>query len=51
MDFSVEDLTWAQFYGDHVAVIPYSRFEDFLSGEQSNQNAPTQFVVNKQRLK
>ena len=51
MDFFAEDLTWTQVYGDQVAVIPYSRFEDFLSGEQSNKNAPIQFVVNKQRVK
>ena len=51
MDIFVEDLTWTQVYGDQVAVIPYSRFEYFLSGELSNKNPPTQFVVNKQRVK
>ena len=45
--FSAEDLTWTQVYGDQVAVIPYSRFQDFISGEESNPNAPTQFVVYK----
>jgi len=49
--FSAEDLTWMQVYGDQVAVIPYSRFQDFISGEESNPNASTQFVVYKERVR
>lgn len=49
--FSAKDLTWTQVFGDQVAVIPYSRFADFIRGEQSIQNAPTHFVVNQERVR
>ena len=45
MDFSMEDLTLTEVWGDQVAIIPYWRLEDFISGEQSNEPAPTEFVV------
>ena len=34
-----------------VSIIPYSRLEDFINGEQSDEDAPTQFVVNRKRSK
>jgi hypothetical protein len=46
IEFSAKDLTWTQIGGDQVAIIPYSRLEDFINGEQSDEYAPTQFVVN-----
>ena len=49
MEFSAEDLTWTDVWGDQVAVIPYCRLEDFISGEQSREGAPTQFVVKTRR--
>ena len=49
MEFSAEDLTWTKVWGDQVAIIPYCRLEDFISGEQSNEPAPTQFVVHTRR--
>ena len=49
MEFLAEDLTWTYVWGDQVAVIPYCRFEDFISGEQSREGAPTQFVVKTRR--
>ena len=50
MEFSVEDLTWTNVWGDQVVVIPYFRLqEDFISGEQSREGAPTQFVVKTRR--
>ena len=51
MEFSVEDLTWTDVWGDQVLVIPYCRVEDFISGEQSREGAPTQFVVKTRRSK
>ena len=45
MEFSAEDLTWTDVWGDQVPVIPYCRVEDFISGEQQREGAPTQFVV------
>ena len=47
IEFSTKYLTWTQTGGDKVDIIPYSRLEDFINGEQSNEYAPTQFVVNK----
>ena len=49
MEFSAEDLTWTNVWGDQVAVIPYCWLEDFISGEQSREGAPTQFVVKTRR--
>ena len=44
--FSTKYLTWTQIGGDQFAIIPYSRLEDFIDGEQSDEEYPTQFVVN-----
>ena len=49
MEFSAEDLTWTNVWGDQVAVIPYCRLEEFISEEQSREGAPTQFVVKTRR--
>ena len=49
MEFSAKELTWTDVWGDQVAIIPYCRLEDFISGEQSNEPAPTQFVVHTRR--
>ena len=49
MEFSADDLTWTEVWGDQVTIIPYCRLEDFISGEQSNEPAPTLFVVHTRR--
>ena len=49
MEFSAEDLTWTYVWGDQVAVIPYCRLEEFISGEKSREGEPTQFVVKTRR--
>ena len=49
MEFSAEDLTWIDVWGDQVTIIPYFRLEDFISGDQSREGAPTQFVVKTRR--
>jgi hypothetical protein len=51
MEFSSEDLTWTEVWGDQMAIIPYYRLEDFINGEQSRKSAPTQFVVRTRRSK
>ena len=51
MEFSAEELTWTEVWGDQVTIIPYCRLEDFISGEQLNEGAPTQFIVNSRRSK
>lgn len=50
-EFSVEDLTWNEIQGDQVAIIPYCRLEDFISGEEMRESAPTQFVAKTRRSK
>ena len=51
MEFSTEELTRTEVWGDQFAIIPYSRLKDFISGEQLNEGAPTQFIVNSRRSK
>lgn len=51
IQFSAKDLTWKNVKGSKVAIIPYSRLNDFISGEQSIEDAPTQFVVKTRRVK
>jgi len=51
MEFSAEDLTWTKVWKDQVAIIPYCRLEDFISGEQLNEGAPTQFIVTSRQSK
>lgn len=43
--FLAKDLTWIEIDGDQVLVIPYCRLDDFISGEESNESAPTQFLL------
>ena len=49
IQFSAEDLTWTEIEGDQVAVIPYCRLDDFISGEESNESAPTRFLLKTHR--
>ena len=49
MKFSAEYFTCVDVWGDQVTIIPYFRFEDFISGDQSREGAPTQFVVKTKR--
>jgi len=51
IEFSAEDLTWTEVAGDQVAIIPYCRLEDFISGEKMRESAPTQFVAKTRRIK
>jgi len=46
IEFSAKDLTWTKSGGDQVVIIPYSPLKGFINGEQSNEDATTQFVVN-----
>ena len=49
MEFSAEELTWEDVWGDQVTVIPYCRLEDFISGERWREGAPTHFFVKTRR--
>ena len=49
MEFSAKYLKWIDAWGNQVAVIPYRQLEDFISGEQSREGAPTQFVIKTRR--
>ena len=51
VDFSAEDLTWTEIWGDRVAIIPYCRLQDFIKGEQARDTSPTQFVVHTRRTR
>lgn len=51
IEFSAKDLSWKDVKGNKVAIIPYSRLSDFISGEKSIEDAPTQFVVKTRRVK
>ena len=51
VEFSAEDLTWKEIWGDQVASIPYCRLQDLIKGEQARENAPTQFVVHTRRTR
>ena len=51
IELSREDLTWTEIDGDQVAVIPYCRLDDFISGEDSNESEPTQFLLQNHRSK
>ena len=45
MEFSAEDLTWTDVWGDQVAVIPYCRLEDFIIGEKSREGTPIHLLL------
>jgi hypothetical protein len=51
IEFLAKDLTWTEIGGDQVSIIPYRRLEDFINGKQSDEDAPTEFVVNTKRSK
>ncbi|KAJ0254585.1 SWIM zinc finger family protein [Hirschfeldia incana] len=52
-DFSYSDLTWTKFgtteHHDVVAVIPYTRVEEFILGECANPESPTRFHIERRR--
>ena len=41
VEFSAEDLTWMEIWGDQVAIIPYCKLQDFIKGEQVRESSPT----------
>lgn len=47
IEFSTKDLTRNEIKWDQIAIIPYSRLDDFINGEKLDEVAPTQFVVSK----
>ncbi|KAK9757785.1 hypothetical protein RND81_01G185800 [Saponaria officinalis] len=54
LEFSASDLVWSKVEGwkeniDRVAVIPFSRVNDFIRGESSNKDCPTGFHVEARR--
>eukprot|EP01018_Ginkgo_biloba_P029619 Gb_01440 [translate_table: standard] len=42
-------MTWKAIGEDRIALIPYSRLEDFIAGEEMNADAPCHFVVKQRR--
>jgi len=54
-EFSSADLTWTKFgnadHHDEVALIPYDRVDDFISGECSNVLCPTRFHIESKKYK
>ncbi|CAM8938057.1 unnamed protein product [Rhodiola kirilowii] len=52
-EFSSADLIWSKFgsseHQDEVALIPYSRVDDFIMGESSNVECPTRFHIERGR--
>ena len=51
VEFSAEDLTWMEIWGDQVAIIPYCRLQDFIKGEKVRETYLTQFVVHTRRTR
>ncbi|XP_010540374.1 PREDICTED: uncharacterized protein LOC104814172 [Tarenaya hassleriana] len=56
LEFSSADLVWSKVEGyrdniDRVALIPYTRVDDFVRGESSNKDCPTSFHVEARRRK
>ncbi|KAM7261249.1 hypothetical protein ACFE04_026724 [Oxalis oulophora] len=52
--FSAADLVWSKIEGwrdniDRLALIPFTRVDDFLTGESANQQCPTRFHVEARR--
>jgi len=39
VEFSAEDLTWTEIWGDRVAIIPYCRLQDFIK-ERKREKLP-----------
>ncbi|XP_050207381.1 uncharacterized protein LOC126656803 [Mercurialis annua] len=53
-EFSAENIKWVEVDGgrqggDDIALIPYSRVEDFVKGESSNAECPASFRVESRR--
>eukprot|EP01018_Ginkgo_biloba_P023023 Gb_36471 [translate_table: standard] len=42
-------MTWKTIGEDHIALIPYSRLDDFIAGEEMNVDVPCHFVVKQRR--
>ncbi|VVB04077.1 unnamed protein product [Arabis nemorensis] len=56
LEFSSADLVWSKIEGyqnniDRLALIPFSRIDDFVSGKSSNQDCPTNFHAKVRRRK
>ncbi|KAH9620170.1 hypothetical protein KSS87_005214 [Heliosperma pusillum] len=54
LEFCASDLVWSKVEGwreniDRVALIPFSRVNDFIKGEASNKDCPTGFHVEARR--
>ncbi|KAM7494709.1 hypothetical protein LguiB_029318 [Lonicera macranthoides] len=54
LEFSSDDLVWSKVEGyrdniDRVALIPFARVADFVSGESNNKDCPTRFHVEARR--
>lgn len=53
-ELSAADITWSKVEGwketmDRLALIPYSRINDFVRGESNNKECPTRFHVEARR--
>ncbi|GJN24783.1 hypothetical protein PR202_gb12546 [Eleusine coracana subsp. coracana] len=54
LEFSAADIMWSMVEGwrdsmDRLALIPYSRVNDFVRGESNNKDCPTKFHVEARR--
>ncbi|CAO2167533.1 unnamed protein product [Urochloa humidicola] len=54
LEFSAADIIWSMVEGwkdsmDRLALIPYSRVNDFVRGESNNKDCPTRFHVEARR--
>uniref|UniRef100_A0ACD5XJC1 Uncharacterized protein n=1 Tax=Avena sativa TaxID=4498 RepID=A0ACD5XJC1_AVESA len=54
LEFSAADITWSMVVGwkdsmDRLALIPFSRVNDFVRGESNNKECPTRFHVEARR--
>ena len=54
LEFSAADIMWSMVVGwkdsmDRLALIPYSRVNDFVRGESNNKDCPTRFHVEARR--
>ncbi|KAF8677907.1 hypothetical protein HU200_046392 [Digitaria exilis] len=54
LEFSAADIMWSMVEGwrdsmDRLALIPYSRVNDFVRGESNNRDCPTRFHVEARR--
>lgn len=54
LEFSSSDLVWSKVEGwrdniDRLALIPFTRVDDFVRGESNNKHCPTRFHVEARR--